>query len=106
MTWPTTSSRSFRFGTIEFGLHTISSHLPVRAAVANTRTTWPANTTIMIAAQMRWISIVPLKPPSRRANACAQAWSATSSGMPVSAQPMNVNIRAACITRSSTSKRL
>ncbi len=55
---------------------------------------------IMIVAQMRWIRPAPWKPPISLTRPCAQVWSANSSGTPVSAQPMKVSIRNACITRS------
>ena len=70
-----------------------------------TRNTWPTKTTVMIAAQIRWTSAAPLKPPISPTSVPAQSWSANSSGTPVSAQPMNVSISSACITRSIGPKR-
>ena len=102
---PTMSCPSFRLGTIEYGPQKYASQSSARKARTKTRTMWPTKSTVMMTAEMRWISAAPWKPPIAFTSVTAQPWSANSSGTPVSARPMNEIIMNACITISTGPKR-
>ncbi len=92
-------------GTIESGPHRTLISLPPAIALENTIATWVTNTTIITAAQIRWMRPAPSKPPRMRASVGAHGCSEYSSGRPESAQPTKVSIRHACSTRSIGVKR-
>ena len=93
------------WGTIESGPQRIDMKRPPAIAFENTSTTWLTNTMIITNAQIRWMRPAPSKPPRMRASVAAHGLSAYRSGRPDSAQPTNVSISAACMTRSSAVKR-